>query len=89
MLVTRDQAKLGMPLSSSSKCTALRRTRRPFSAITSSTIRHRKIAHFHRPTFGVPVEQAFEYARRYAAERRISTIWIDDPDRLFGIALSE
>ena len=55
------------------------RTRRPFSAITSSTIRHRKHnVIFSRPTFGVPVEQAFEYARRYAAERRISAIWIDD-----------
>ena len=38
---------------------------------------------FAKPSFGVPVAQAFEEARRYAEANGIPAIWIDDPDRLF------
>jgi hypothetical protein len=90
MLITRDQAKLGSApfvifkvyRSPQDKKTVFGYHEFNYQASEDSVT-------FSRPTFGVPVEQAFEYARRYAAERRISAIWIDDPDRLFGIALSE
>ena len=44
--------------------------------------------------FVLPVEQAFDKARRFAKEKNISAIWIDDPDerfpdQLFEMALSE
>jgi hypothetical protein len=35
------------------------------------------------------VAQAFGIARRYAEAMGISAIWIDDPDRLFDMALSQ
>jgi hypothetical protein len=44
---------------------------------------------FANPPLGVPVAQAFDIARRYAEERGVSAIWIDDPDQLFGMALSQ
>ena len=42
----------------------------------------------------LPVVQAFDKARRFAKEKNISAIWIDDPDgrfpdELFEMALSE
>jgi hypothetical protein len=90
MFITRDQAKLGgapfvtfkVYRSPQDKKTVFGyhefNYRASENSVTSS-----------RPNFGVPVEQAFESARRYAEERGISAIWINDPDRLFGIALSE
>ena len=36
----------------------------------------------HTP-FGIPVAQAFEETCRFAKLKRISAIWVDDPDRLF------
>jgi hypothetical protein len=90
MLITRDQARLGdAPFVTFKVYRSPQDKKTVFGYHEFSYRASEDSVKFAKPSFGVPVAQAFDRARRYAEERGISAIWIDDPDGLLGMALSQ
>jgi hypothetical protein len=84
MFITRDQAKLG-----GAPFVTFKVYRSPKDGKT--VLGYHEFSYqvsedsfkFRHSDFGIPVAQAFDVVRDFAAERGISAIWINDPDRLF------
>ncbi len=90
MFITRDQARMGgAPYVTFKVYRSPQDKKTVFGYHQFSYQASEDSFNFCSYALGVPVEQAFDKARRFAEERGISAIWIDDPDRLLEMALSQ